>query len=155
MLVARFVLIVLVFVGLLVMLASIARSFMGQAVRGVLHVPQGKECLEVCVCNDAHLRPFRYGQTFETLFVPGDAALTSTYTGREEHGIATISHKGIPVGLICESNTYSLALLRLAEKHPKVMVQVVVASLKSDGKPLIRVMLPDDKWFKRALSSKI
>lgn len=155
MLAARIVLITLVFVGLIVMLASIAKSFMGQAVRGVLHVPQGKEHLEVCMCDDAHLRPFRYGQTFETLFVPGDAALTSSYTGRVEHGIAMISYKGEPVGLICESNTHSLALLRLAEKHPKVMVQTVVASLESDGKPLVRVMLPDDKWFKRALSSKI
>jgi hypothetical protein len=65
-----------------------------------------------------------------------------------------ISLKYKPIGLICDSNTHSLALLRLAEMHATVMVQVVVMGLESDGKPLIWVLLPDDKWFKRALTSK-
>ena len=154
MLVARIVFIVLVCVGLFVLSVSFIKSARGKSIKGVLHVPQGKGHLAVRVCDDTHLRPFKYGQTFEALFVPGDATLTSSYTGDVERGIATISLKDKPIGLICDSNTHSLALLRLAEMHATVMVQVVVMGLESDGKPLIWVLLPDDKWFKRALTSK-
>lgn len=139
---ARIAFVVAVVVGVIVLAISFLKSIIGKASRGVLHVPQGKDRLDVSVRDDVGLRSFRYGQTFEVHFVPSEA----------EGGIATISYKNKPVGLICNTTTHSLALLKLAEKHPKVMVQAVVAGLDSNGRPLMQVMLPNDAWFKRALS---
>lgn len=139
---ARISFFVVVVVGVAAFAISFIKSMLGKASRGVLHVPQGKDCLDVRVRDDVDLRFFRYGQTFEVLFVPSEA----------EGSIATLLYKNKPVGVICSTTTRSLALLQLAKMHSKVMVQTVVAGIDSSGRPLMHVMLPNDAWFKRAIS---
>ena len=116
------------------------KGFMGKPVRGVLRVPQGRNRVPVVVQDDAVLRPFRFGQAFEAKATSQGQALA-------------ISLGGATIGYADEASAYVRVLLGLAERHKGLVVSTVVTSLDENRRPVVNLLLPNDKWFARAMKA--
>ena len=129
------------------------RGVLGRPTRGVLHVPQGRNIVPVIVCQDAHLRPFKYDQTFDAVVVAGDTYIQNAYTGRRQTGECAIAFKNKPIGFVDSTDSFVLVLSKLANTYKKVTVKAVIISMNSNGQAVLELKLPDEKWFLRALKN--
>ena len=154
MLAARVVISVLVIVALVVFLVSYLKSMMGKPFGKTLRVPRGKTSVKVDVFDDRPMRPFRYGQAFDVVLTLPKQTLTSMYTGETRTSAGVISFKGTPVGFMCDTNSFTQTLMKLAEKYPKVIVQAAVMGTDADDRPIMELQLPDTKWFLKALKER-
>ncbi len=138
---------------LVLFIISLVKSYFGKPVRGVLRVPQGKERVEVILCDDTVLRPFKYGQVLDVQVLPGKHTIRNTRKGKRYTGRAALAYKNTPIGFADSSSRYVQALAKLADEHKKTMVGMAVISIDEQGEPIAEVYLPDASWFKRAWKS--
>ena len=148
----RAIIIVGVFLALGVFAIAYFKSTMGKAQRGVLNVPLGRSIVDVVVCDCSCLKPYKFGQTFDAVVMPGAHELVNEFTKQRLSGEGAISYKGSIVGFADASSSSVMALVKLAGTYQKVVVQAVVLSIDHDGKPIVQLKLPNTPWFKRALS---
>ena len=134
---------------------TFVKSFMGKPIRNVLHVPQGKTCVDVAIFDDKTLRPFKYGQTIEVQFLANRQTLTSVYTGAKRSDTGVLALKGVSVGFADSSSTYTHALQTLAGKYGKVLVGMTVLGIDAHDRPITMLQLPDNAWFTRALKNAL
>ena len=127
------------------------KSVLGKPVRGILHVPHGKNRIAVDVFDNGCLRPFKYGQVFEASFDSNERTMTSSDTGEVRTSVAALLYRGKPFGFVDAANSYTKVLMQLAAKYPQLVVPAVVSTLDAEGRPVIDILLPDAKWFHRAL----
>jgi hypothetical protein len=120
-----------------IFIAVFLRSWLGRAVRGTLHVPQGKDRVSVEVSVGQSAVRFKYGQVFEVAI--------------DEAGVVT--HKGKEIGSTDVSNPYVRLLSKLAERYQRVEVSALVVNFDESGKPVIELEMPDAGWFKRAVKA--
>lgn len=151
MLVARIVFAIVVIVAVGVFLVSYLKSVMGKPFGKTLNVPRGDVRVGVEVFDDRPLRPFRYSQAFDVVLTLPEQTLTSIYTGESRAGTGVISFKGDPVGFMDTSSSFAQTLMKLAEKHPKVIVQMAVMGTDANDRPDVELLLPEAKWFVKAL----
>lgn len=135
---------------LVVCVATFLRSVMGKPVRGVLHVPQGNNHVDVTAFDCRCLKPYKCGQVFDAEVVPTEHAMTSIYTGEERSGRGAISFKGTPIGFADWNSSYSQVLWTLTSMYTRVVVKAVILGIDADGHPVMRLNLPDPMWFSRA-----
>lgn len=144
-----------VFVVLIAAVVGIAFSFlrtlMGKSTRGVLHVPQGKNIVPVIVCQEKPLKPFKFSQAFDVVFIANPTTITNQYTGEVLSGPCAIEYRNKPVGFMDHSSRYVHVLSKLGRKNKKLVVSAMVQATDEDGRPIMHLRLPDDKWFLRAL----
>lgn len=138
---------------LVVCVTTFLRSVMGKPVRGVLHVPQGNNHVDVAAFDCRCLKPYKCGQVFDAEVVPTEHAMTSIYTGEERSGRGAISFKGTPIGFADWDNSYSQVLWTLTSMYTRVVVRAVILGIDADGHPVMRLNLPDPAWFVRAASN--
>ena len=146
--------IVLVFILIGAFITGYLKSVFAKPVRGTLHVPQGKNRVPIDVFDDSPLRPFKYGQVFDTTFDPTKRTLKNAETGEVRTSTGAILFHGKPLGFVDTSRGFTLALQQLSEKHQQLIVPAVVSKLSAHGRPTIELVLPDTKWFSRALSER-
>ncbi len=133
---------------------SYIKNYMGKAVRGVLHIPQGKNQLEVDVFNDESLKPYKFAQVFEVQVLADEQTMSDERTGETHTGTGALSYKNKPFGFTDASSNYTKALAILAHKHKKVFARAVITSTNSEGRPIVQLELPDEYWFAKALKAK-
>lgn len=150
MLAVRAVFILVVLVALALFLASFLKSVMGKPLGKTLSVPRGKTSMKVDVCDDGPMRPFRYGQVFDVLLTPAEKAPAGAQ-GQEPQVGTDVTYKGVKVGFVDASSSYGQALMALAAGYPKVLAQAAVMGTEADGRADLELMLPNAKWFAKAL----
>lgn len=150
----RALFIVLVIVLVAGFMTGYLKSVFGKPVRGIMRVPQGKNRMPIDVFDDSPLRPYKYGQVFEATFEPDELTLTNAETGEKRTSTGAILFRGRPLGFADGANAFTAALMHLSEKYQKVTVSAVISTLDPEGRPVIELVLPNAKWFSRALSDK-
>ena len=149
--VPRIIFAIAVVVGVIVFLISYLKSWSGKPVRGVLQVPQGKTRIALDVYDGSSLKPYKFGQVFETTFDPNERTLTRAHTGETYTAAGAILFRGHPLGFADEAHPYTQVLATLAHRYPKVLVQAIITTLGKDGEPMIELIVANPNWFKRAL----
>ena len=122
---------------LVVCVTTFLRSVMGKPVRGVLHVPQGNNHVDVAAFDCRCLKPYKCGQVFDAEVVPTEHAMTSIYTGEERSGRGAISFKGTPIGFADWDNSYSQVLWTLTSMYTRVVVRAVILGIDADGRKTV------------------
>lgn len=137
--VAKGVFICAALVVLTLVIISYVKGFMGKPTRNTLRVPLGKIIVPVLVSDVSRLKPYKFSQAFDAQVVlePGDSI--------------ALLYRGKKFGVSDPENDYTKVLVKLMQRTDKVVVQAMVYSLDADKNPLVKLMLPDATWFKRAL----
>lgn len=138
-------------VALAVVVIMFIRNVMGKSTRGVLHVPQGKTIVPVVVCQQNSLKSIKYSQVFDVDLIAEPTTITNEYTGEELSGTCAIEYRNKPVGFMDQSSRYVGVLSKLGQNNRKLVVSAMLLAADEDGRPIMHVRLPDDKWFLRAL----
>ena len=148
---AKVILLIVLTIAVSIFAIGILQSWLGKPFRGTLRVPQGKSSLDVIVCDDKPLRPFKYDQVFDVTVVPGEQIITNSTTHAPQTGYGALSHRGTLFGFVDDANQYGHHLSDLAQAYTKVTVCATVIGIDSDGRPLVRLKFPGTSWFAKAL----
>ena len=149
--VPRIIFAIVVVAGAIVFAISYLKSWAGKPVQGTLRVPKGMTRIALDVYDASPLRPYRYGQVFETTFDPTERTIARAGSGETYTGQGAILFRGQPLGFADEAHPYTRMLATLASKYPQVVVQAVITTLGADGEPVIELVVANPSWFKRAL----
>ncbi len=128
------------------------KSVMGYTVRGVMRAPQGKNAVDIFVCDNEVLKPYKFSQVFEVSAVPGTQPAIDRIAGNERRGGGAIAYKGTTFGFADTSSRSVEALMKLAGTHEKVFASAVMYGVDNDGRPIVKLLLPDEMWFVKALT---
>ena len=130
---------------------GILQSWLGKPLRGTLSIPQGKNRLDITLCDDQPLRPFKYDQVFDVIVLPGTHTAPSAPPSGAPSEYGALAYKGTLIGFADDANSYGRYLTELADTYPTVKASAVVIGLDPQGKPLMQLNLPGAKWFVKAL----
>ncbi|MDO4537745.1 MAG: hypothetical protein Q4B54_06245 [Coriobacteriales bacterium] len=151
MLAVKVVLGILVVVAVLAFAVSFLKSSMGKPFAGTLNVPKGKQSVGVDLFDDGPLKPIRYSLALDVNISAQEATLTSSFTGEQRTDTGVVSRGNKPIGFVDISTSYARALMALAQKYPKLVVQAAVMGTDANDRPRLELLLPEAKWFKKAL----
>jgi hypothetical protein len=128
------------------------KSLMGYSINGMMRAPQGKNEVDVFVCDNEVLKPYKFGQVFEVSAVSGVQSAIDRIAGGERRGEGAIAFKGKTFGFADSSERYIKALMKLADTNEKVLASPVMYGLENDGRPIVKLLLPHESWFVKALT---
>lgn len=138
---------VVVLVAVAVRLVMVRR---GGNVLGVLYVPSQGRHGKFFTYDGRSLRGVKVGQQIELVVVPGVTTMASVYTGTVWRDCGCMSYAGRNVGFAA-SGYYKQKLSELADRHKQVRVFATVTGCGEGGWPVIRLDMPNNKWFTEAL----